>query len=213
MIKQTRFFFHRKLLFLPLVLSLLAGGCGSGSTEDPGSTVQTTQTTINGQVTPTEVNNSSNSSTTNTSTTNENIFVNTNAQQYVDSFVQLSYPEGWILDTSNTDVTALFLEPELNDSGGRKNCLLISDSLTGLNLIENVDALLELYNDNPAPQTSFVNVNGAEMARITGKLTSFGVAVDATHQVAVDRESTHYIQCVGVEPDDVELIFNSMVIK
>ncbi len=127
--------------------------------------------------------------------------------------MRLSYPEGWFLDTTNESFSAQFFEPDLNGQQGANNCTLLSTAIPGSSLIQGVDEFLGLYDDVPAPQTSFVNVNGTEMARIVGTITVFGVTIDTTHQIAYENQIAHVVQCLNVDPADVDLIFNSMVIR
>jgi len=62
-------------------------------------------------------------------------------------------------------------------------------------------------------QTSFPAVNGFDMSRIVGTITLFGLTFEVTTQIAYENESAHVVQCFDVDPEDIELIFNSMVIR
>ncbi len=127
--------------------------------------------------------------------------------------MRLNYPEGWILNTMSEEVNAQFLEPGLNAEGGQSNCGLISDLAPGASLVELTAEFLELYDDFPEPQTSLVIVNGTDIARIDGTITVIGVTIDSSSQLAYENQIAHAVLCVDVDPENAELIFNSMVIK
>jgi len=128
--------------------------------------------------------------------------------------VLLNYPEGWILDTSSDSASAQFLDPNLNEEQGQNNCGLLSDAVPNSNLVEITAGFLSLYDENPAPDISFVNVNGVEMTRIKGTISLFGVVLESNSQIAYENQIAHAIQCVGnISPEDIALIFDSLVIR
>lgn len=192
--------FPKNFLYLPFALALAASGCDNSSSANESG--------VNVLVTPSEMSNSSDNGTTDV-----NNQESTDAQQYEDAFVRLSYPEDWILNTMAEAADAQFLEPGLNAQGGQSNCGLISEPVPGASLVEFTAEFLDIYNDFPEPQTSFIIVNGTDMARINGTITALGVTIDAPSQLAYKNGIAHAVLCVAVDPENVELIFNSMVIK
>jgi len=210
--------FQRKLLHIPIVLlALLTSGCGDGSSANrPGNSSPSTQNTqaptdsqtgTTNPVTTTEVNDNSNNDAIN------NQVPATNTQQYEGTYLSLSYPEGWTLDTSIPVVDALFLEPGLNGDQRKNNCALISSTIPGLTLVAVTDGFISVFDETPDPQVSFVNVNGSEMSRTTGKTTASGVAIDSSSQVAYKDGISHNLMCRGVSAEDVKLMFDSMTVR
>jgi len=136
----------------------------------------------------------------------------TDILNYTDSFLQLNYPDDWTLDNSDPDISAQFLTPGINELGGRNACTLISSFEPGRSLLLVIQEIFDFLDQNPEPVTSFINVNGTDMARIDGNVTMQGVVLALNTQTAYEDEYVHSIFCFGISAEDIDLVFGSMEI-
>ncbi len=177
--------FHSAVIFS---LVLLISGCGGGASDDDDNNPQTPPVITDPQ-------------------TN-----NAGGQVYSDNFLQLNYPDDWTLSTDSADLSAQLFDSVVNEFGGNANCGIDSTFDPSISLIEATDDILDLFDDTPAPQTSFIEISGVPAARVSGNLTLFGITLETTAQLVHedDINFVHLVLCAGVDEDDLALILNTM---
>lgn len=140
---------------------------------------------------------------------------NQSVEIYQDSFVRLTYPSDWTLDTSDPNVSALFRAPEMTAAGGNPSCNINSIFAPGVTLLDAVDIGLEGFLEDPEPEVSFLTINGTAMARVSGliDLPQSAITVEATIQYAQQDDTVHQLTCgAGVSQEETNLILDSLEI-
>ena len=135
---------------------------------------------------------------------------------YMDTFLQLGYPQDWILNPNPDSVaSAEITDPVVNDMGGNGSCAIASEFIPGNSTLSEAAGLLDILDDIPQPEVSFIEVSGEPAVRVVGNFTLFGFVVTSATQVIVETDSqfTHAIACAGVEASDFVPIFDSITLN
>jgi len=91
--------------------------------------------------------------------------------RYTDTFLQIDYPSDWTVITSNPTVSAILVSPQETSSGGNTNCTVNSVFFANSSIAAVANELsTSIFNAEPTPQISFLEVNGTSMSRISGRL-------------------------------------------
>ena len=115
------------------------------------------------------------------------------------------YPVSWVIDDSAS------VDVALDDTATLTTCGIDSEIIPNSSLSEGVVALSgALFTENP--ETSFFDLNGAPVARLTGAgLFSVPTVLQIAYET--DSDLAHTVICFGgIEDPDVQLILDSMVL-
>lgn len=127
-----------------------------------------------------------------------------NTQIITNNFVRAFFPTSWVDNTGSVDVS---LQNPLTGT----TCAIDSAFIPGSSLLAGVDNLSGLFSADSL-ETTFIDLNGTNVARLTG---AGPLSVPAVLQIAYESQTdlAHTLFCVGdIENADVQLILDSMVL-